>query len=216
MHLFVSGTGTGVGKTHVTRLLLLALQKLGRSAVAYKPVCCGNRDDAKTLLAAGTPGPSIDEINPVWLKTPAAPGVAARLENRPIDRAALLSGFQKLAARFDHVIVEGVGGWAVPLTDDSEMADLATDLNLPVLVVVDNRLGALNHTALTVRAIRACGLHCAGLVLNHLEDERDIASVSNRSVLEDWLKIPVLEDILHGATETSPEWVANLFPPVAK
>ncbi len=211
MHLFVTGSGTEVGKTYVACLMLRALRACGRRAVGFKPVCCGPRDDAVLLQAAGDPGATLDEINPVWLQTPAAPCVAAQFENRPLAAATLAAGFPALAARFDHVVVEGAGGWEVPLALGQSMSDVAVALGLPVLVVVDNRLGALNTTILTVRAIQARGLACAGLVLNHLEDERDIASVTNRSLLEDWLGVPVLEDVLHGATDTDPAWVRELF-----
>lgn len=211
MHLFVTGSGTAVGKTYVACLILKALRACGRRAVAFKPVSCGTRDDAVQLQAAGDPAATIDEVNPVWLQTPAAPYVAAQFENRPLDVGALAVGFPALADRFDHVVVEGAGGWEVPLAIGQSMSDLAVALGLPVLVVVDNRLGALNTTILTVRAIQTRGLPCAGLVLNHLEDERDIASVTNRSVLEGWLGVPVLEDVLHGATDTDPAWVRALF-----
>jgi dethiobiotin synthetase len=211
MNLFVTGTGTGVGKTFVCRLMLRALAGLGTRAAAYKPVCCGGREDAVALRDAGCPGPSLDEVNPLWLQTPAAPLVGAQFENREIDPAALAAGLAAVARHAEHVLVEGAGGWEVPLAPGTSMADLAVRLGLPVLVVVDNRLGALNATILTVRAIQARGLPVAGLVLNHLEEERDVASVTNRSVLESWLDVPVLEDILHGETATDPAWVASLF-----
>ena len=211
MHLFVTGSGTEVGKTYVTCLMLRALRACGRRAVGFKPVCCGPRDDVVLLQEAGDPEATPDEINPVWLRTPAAPFVAAQFENRSLTAETLAAGFAPLAARFDHVLAEGAGGWEVPLGVGQSMSDVAVALGLPVLVVVDNRLGALNTTILTVRAIEARGLRCAGIVLNHLEDERDIASVTNRSVLEDWLGVPVLEDVLHDETETDPAWVRRLF-----
>ena len=99
------------------------------------------------------------------------------------------------------VLVEGVGGWEVPIAPGYNVADLAADLGLPVLLVVNNRLGALNHSILTAKAITSRGLECAGIILNHVEDERDSASVSNRVVLEQELEVPILADILHGETE---------------
>ena len=211
MHCFITGTNTDVGKTYVTRLMLRALNTAGHSAVAYKPICCGSRDDATALLADSAPGVTLDELNPVFLQSATAPYVAAQLENKPIDPAALAAGFHTLAARYQHVFVEGAGGWEVPMCQGKTMADFAAMLALPVVIVIDNRLGALNHTILTVNAIRARGLTCAGLILNHLVDERDTAAITNRSILEDWLELPVLQDILFEETDTEPGWVREFL-----
>ncbi|MFM7180895.1 MAG: dethiobiotin synthase [Verrucomicrobiales bacterium] len=211
MHCFITGTGTDVGKTFVTRLMLRALVAAGHRAVGYKPVACGDRDDAKALLADGFPGPSLDEINPIFLPVAAAPFVATSLGHATVDVGKAIEGFRHLAATYDHVLVEGAGGWEVPLVAGRTVGDLAADLQLPVVVVVDNRLGALNHTILTVNAIRARGLKCAGLILNHLADERDTASITNRAILEEWLQIPVLQDILHQESETDAEWILDLL-----
>ena len=213
MHAFITGTGTGVGKTHVTTLMLRALRDAGRTVCGFKPISCGGREDAQAILEASSPGFSLDEINPVALKTPAAPHVACQFDGRSIDRNSLIEGFHSLAGRADHVLVEGAGGWAVPVAPGLTMADLAADLRLPVIVVVDNRLGALNHTILTVEAIQGKGLQCAGLILNHLADERDMASITNRQTLEEWLGIPVLEDVLHAEDHLDPQWVLEALAP---
>jgi len=207
MNYFVTGTDTGAGKTYVTALLLRALTALGRSGVGFKPISCGDRQDAETLLAASSPAPGLDieRINPVHFKTPAAPLVASMIENRPVDLEIILRGYQQLASEFEHVLVEGIGGWEVPIASGYHVADLAAQLGLPVLLVVSNRLGALNHTILTARAIAARGLDCAGIILNHVEEQRDSASVSNRVVLEQVLSAPILADILHG--ETAIPWI---------
>jgi len=207
MNYFITGTDTGVGKTFVTALLLESLKATGRSAVGFKPIACGDREDAEALLAAGTPAPqlSLDRINPVYYKTPAAPMAAALIENRPVDLTLIQETYAGLVGdAFDHVLVEGVGGWEVPIAPGYNISDLAADFALPVIVVVNNRLGALNHAILTTRAIASRGLECAGLILNHVEDERDSASVSNLVVLEQELEIPILADILHG--ETRIDW----------
>ncbi len=195
---FVTGTDTGVGKTHVCRLLLAALRQCGHSAVGYKPVCCGSRSDAALLHEASSAGPTIDEVNPIWLRAEMAPLAAGRIENRTPDLDALATGCRRLASRFDRIVVEGAGGWRAPLAPGATMADLAVRLKLPVLVVVRNRLGALNHTLLTVESVLAAGLSCAGVILNQVEDERDAASIMNRSILEEFLPVPVLGEVLHG------------------
>ena len=204
-HYFITGTDTGAGKTYVTCLLLQSIIATGRSAAGFKPISCGDREDAEALLAASTPAPqlSIERLNPVHFKTPAAPIVATMIENRPTDLTLIKESYAELAEEFDHVLVEGIGGWEVPIASGYHVGELGQELGLPVILVVNNRLGALNHAILTTRAIIARGLQCAGLILNHVEDERDSASVSNRVILEQELEAPILADILHGETAIS-------------
>ncbi len=197
MSFFITGTDTGVGKTYVTRLILEHLRAEGRDAVGYKPVACGDREDA-SILSAVSGGIDLDEINPVYLNTPVAPYVAGMLENRTIDPAELIAGYENLAKKHAQVVVEGAGGWEVPLAPNYRVSDLAADLKLPVIVVAGNKLGALNHILLTVNAIRAKGLTCAGIVLNQLEDEMDTAMITNKGVVEDLTGVPLLEHIIHG------------------
>ncbi len=197
MSWFITATDTGAGKTHVARLLIEALRAAGHNAAGYKPVCCGERDDA-TILAAASGGLSPDEVNPVWLLPPVAPWVAGLLGGQAVDPQVLTAGYARLAARHDPVVVEGVGGWEVPITAGYAVTDLAADLGLPVVIVVANRLGALNHTQLTVKAVRARGLSVAGLVVNELADELDTAMISNKAVLEDLTGAPVLAHLIHG------------------
>lgn len=204
MHYFITATDTGAGKTYVTCLLLEGLRRGGRRAVGFKPFCCGDRDDALRLLHASDGSVALDQVNPVWLKVPAAPYVAALMENRALDIDAVRSVLARLFETHDHVLVEGVGGWEVPLSRGMTLADFAASLALPVIVVVNNQLGALNHTLLTVKNIEARGLQCAGIILNHVRDERDPASISNRAVLEAFVKAPILAEIQHGETEI--EW----------
>ncbi len=197
MSFFITGTDTGVGKTYVTRLIIEALRRDGLDAVGYKPVACGDRGDA-VILSAASGGIDLDEINPVFLNTAVAPYVAGMLENRTLDPAALIAGFHRLAAKHAAVLVEGAGGWEVPLAANYRVSDLAADLKLPVILVAANRLGALNHIILTVNAIRAKGLVCAGIVLNQLEDEMDTAMITNKSVVEDLTGVPLLDHLIHG------------------
>jgi dethiobiotin synthetase len=196
MSFFVTGTDTGVGKTHVTRLILEALRNEGIDAVGYKPIACGDREDAR-ILAEASGGLTLDEVNPVHLNAAVAPYVAGLLENRMVNPAELLAGFQRLAAAHTQVIVEGVGGWEVPLAANYRVSDLAKDLGLPVILVAANRLGALNHTLLTIDAIRAKGLTCAGIILNQLDDELDTAMITNKGVVEDLTGVPLLEHLIH-------------------
>ncbi len=204
MNLFLTGTDTDVGKTHVAGLLVRALRAKGHDAVGLKPICCGGREDAETLHAASGGAISLNDVNPVWLRPPTAPYPAAMIENRPIDLALIRENFGRLRGTHESLIVEGVGGWLVPITRIFFVADLAAEFGVPVAVVVANRLGALNHTLLTVESIRARGLECAGLIMNHTQppgDAPDLAATTNRAILEDLLDVPILFEIAHGQHE---------------
>jgi dethiobiotin synthetase len=197
MSFFITGTDTGVGKTFVTRLILETLRNTGLDAVGYKPVACGDRDDA-VILAQASGGIEIEAVNPVYLKTAVAPYVAGMLENHEIDPAVLVAGFHQLAEKHGKVLVEGAGGWEVPITANYRISDLAADLKLPVIVVAGNRLGVINHVLLTIQAIQAKGLTCAGIVLNQLEDEMDTAMITNKGVIENLAGVPLLEHLIYG------------------
>jgi dethiobiotin synthetase len=197
MSFFITGTDTGVGKTYFTRLLIESLRAEGVDAVGYKPVACGDREDALSLASASG-GMDLDEVNPIYFNTPVAPYVAGMLENHTVDPAVLLAGFHHLQAKHAKVLVEGAGGWEVPIAANYRISDLAADLKLPVILVAGNKLGALNHILLTVEAIRAKGLVCAGIVLNQLEDEMDTAMITNKGVVVDLTGLPLLDHLIHG------------------
>lgn len=196
MNYFITGTDTNAGKTYATCLMLEELRRQGIDAVGYKPVSCGDRDDA-THLAAASGGLAIDEINPVHLNTPVAPLVAGMLENHPVDPQALIDGYHRLAAKHQQVLVEGAGGWEVPIAPNFRVSDLAKALNLPVILVAANRLGALNHTLLSIEAIRAKGLQCAGIILNQLDDELDTAMITNKGLIEELTGLPLIDHLIH-------------------
>jgi dethiobiotin synthetase len=204
MHIgiFITGTDTGVGKTRFCSLLVSSLRSKGIDAVGMKPFCCGDRFDAESLLKASGSTVDMALVNPVWLQVPAAPYSACLVENRTLDIDTARSAFDTLARTHQFVVVEGVGGWRVPLTDQICMSDFATSLNLPVLVVSANRLGALNHTQLTVDSIQSRGSECCGVVLNNPADEQqDPANITNLGVLELILNVPVLGELSFGADE---------------
>lgn len=182
--LFITGTDTGVGKTWVTTRLIQTLRAAGINAVGMKPVECGGRDDSLAIFEAsgGTDaGLTLDEVNPVSFPEPLAPA-AATIPHR-IDFREIRAAFAALSARHDSVIVEGAGGWLVPLDPERTMADLAMALGLPVLIVAANRLGVLNHTLLTVKAITDSGLICRGVFLNEPAPIADLSTKTNREIL---------------------------------
>ena len=143
----------------------------------------------------GSDGLTLDDINPVWLKTPAAPIVGSLMEGVNIDIERIVAAFSALQNRVDHVIVEGVGGWLVPIRSDYFVSDLVVEMGLPVLVVAQNRLGCLNHTALTVRSVSQHKLRCVGVVLNGAPNTSDIAAASNADILKKILNVPLISGL---------------------
>lgn len=204
MNFFITGTDTGVGKTYITKLLVESLRAEGKYAVGFKPISCGDREDA-VILAAASGNLSLDEVNPLHFSSAVAPHVAALLENKTIDPAQILASYQAISKIYDPVIVEGAGGWEVPITENYFVSDLAKDLNLPVILVAANRLGALNHILLTLAAIQAKGLKCAGIILNQLEDEMDTPMITNKGIIESLTQVPLLDHIIHGQDFLSQE-----------
>jgi dethiobiotin synthetase len=171
-----------------------------------KPICCGDRQDAEFLLAAGSDGLTIDDVNPVWLKTPAAPIVGGLMENVDIDIDHILAAFHSLQSRVERVIVEGTGGWMVPIQGSYFISDLAAAMKLPVLAVAYNRLGCLNHSVLTVESVVGHGLRCVGLVLNNAQETGDIAALTNADILREILDVPVLGGLGESLTELPADW----------
>ena len=206
MSLFITGTDTGVGKTHIAARLLHLLRAAGVRCAGMKAICCGDRRDAEALLAAGSDCVTIDQVNPVWLKTPAAPIVGTLMEKVTIDIEHILAAFHALQDSVEHVIVEGTGGWLVPIRSDYFVSDLAAAMKLPVLVVAQNRLGCLNHAALTVQSVATYQLRCVGLVLNSTETTNDIAALTNADILKCILNVPVLAGLGENLTELPVDW----------
>ena len=206
MSLFITGTDTGVGKTHTAIQLLRLLRASGTVCAGMKPICCGDRRDAELLLAAGCDGLRIEEINPVWLKTPAAPLVGSLTEGVNIDIERILAAFRALRNQVEHVLVEGVGGWLVPIRSNYFVSDLAVEMALPVLVAAQNRLGCLNHTALTVRSIAAHRLPCAGVALNGPLEPSDIAAVTNLDILRKIVDPPLLSGLTENLDQLPADW----------
>lgn len=203
--LFVTGTDTGVGKTLITAGLAQALRARGIDVGVMKPVetGCPVRDgrlrplDALTLREASGSRDALDLINPYRFREPLAPMVAAERSRRSIDVERLLEHFDRLADQHAVMLVEGAGGLLVPLTDKASFLDLALRLQLPLLVVIGSRLGALNHARLTVTAALAAGVPVAGAIVNRATAERSPARTTNPSALRRLLPIPVLGEIPH-------------------
>jgi dethiobiotin synthase len=185
--VFVTGTGTGVGKTVVAAALARTLQRAGLGVAAMKPAQTGTADGADDLafirLAGGVPAARL--AVPYALQRPLAPSVAARLEGATLEAGPILEAFRRLRSQADVVVVEGAGGLLVPFNEAMDMADLAEALHLPVVVVALPGLGTLNHIALTLEAASRRGLAVAGVVLSGFPAEPDVAEATNPAEIGD-------------------------------
>ncbi len=238
---FITGTDTGVGKTYVTALLLAEFRRRGLRAAAMKPIACGpdGRRDAEQYAALMNHEQPLDVLNPVYLRHPLAPYVAAKLERRRIDLRKVVASYQLLAANYRPLLVEGAGGLLVPIlsrchserseeplnrrhvrsANDCEalrfaqgdkvkkhrpyfVADLARDLDLPLIIVARLGLGTLNHTLLTIRQAQASGLKIAGVIFNDVTGGRrglaERTNVENAPVL---FRVPILGVIPYGTRQ---------------
>ncbi|MEX1110460.1 MAG: dethiobiotin synthase [Chthoniobacterales bacterium] len=208
MNYFITGTDTDCGKTFVTALLVKAARVSGVDAVGAKPFCCGPRIDVEVLAAAAGGVEPLMAINPVWLQTAAAPRACQMSGEPAADWAGALAAMRALAARHDQVFCEGAGGWLVPVTDKLTLADFAVELGWPVIVVVRNRLGALNHALLTIESVRARGLALTGVVLNNADGLDDEPKRTNRAVLAEFCRCPILAEV--GRDEAKIELAGDL------
>jgi len=207
--LFITGTGTGVGKTYVAALIAAALRKAGKRVGVYKPVASGcelrggelTSPDAIALWeAAGRPG-RLADVCPQLFAPPVAPHLAARAEAKRVDPLLLRSGIEKWRQDSEIVLVEGAGGLMSPLSDDDYNADLAAEFGYPLVVVSANVLGTINATLQTlITAATYCeGLKVAGIVLNSVATITDDQSTdSNRDELERRCVPPVLAAVEFG------------------
>lgn len=176
---FIAGTDTGVGKTRITLALMHALQKHGSTVTGMKPVASGcdktpdglRNEDALLLQAQSSIDLPYENINPYAFEPPVSPHIAAEKAGAKIQIDGLHKQMLLLMEGVDCLMVEGVGGWHVPLSDHKNTEDLAIALALPVILVVGMRLGCLNHALLTYEAIIRSGLQCAGWVANQIDPE---------------------------------------------
>ncbi|MDO8959881.1 MAG: dethiobiotin synthase [Rhodocyclaceae bacterium] len=211
---FITGTDTEVGKTLVTCALLHAARQRGLRTVGMKPIAAGtdsagHNEDVERLTAASAFVAAPELINPYCFAPPIAPHIAAAESGRTIDLAVIRAAFDQLAAQADLTLVEGAGGFLVPLGENIDTADLAVRLNLPVILVVGLRLGCINHARLTAAAILHSGLTLAGWVANSIDPtmtrrEENIAALVAR------LPAPLLGVLPHQAAH-DPAAVAHLL-----
>jgi dethiobiotin synthetase len=200
--VFIAGTDTGIGKTHVATALVHALVAAGVRAAGMKPVASGcedgrHNDDALQLQAASLPAPAYEEVNPLAFREAVAPHLAAAREGRTILLEAVAPAYARLRAAYEVVVVEGVGGWMVPLSDSLMASGLAQAWGLPVILVVGLRLGCINHALLSARAIAADGCPLLGWVGNAVDPAFALAD-ENIQTLQALMPAPCLGIVRHG------------------
>jgi len=196
---FITGTDTDVGKTWIALALLAALHRQGYRTLAMKPVACGcvvidgiyQNDDAVRLQRQASITIPYKEINPYALPAPVAPHLAAAGIGQQIDLDHIRQIYAQQKDKADYVVIEGVGGWVVPLNTDSTTADMVMAMDIPVILVVGIRLGCLNHALLTQAAIQQQGIRLAGWVANCID--KDCLGVENNiDTLRERLNAPLL------------------------
>ena len=205
--VYVSGTDTGIGKTLASCALLHALRAQGLRAIGMKPVASGcaqvdgqwRNADAMALLAASDPRPAYEDLNPFALPAALAPELAARDAGIEVSLPSILDAHARLAQRADGLVVEGVGGWAAPLSARLMQADFVQALRMPVLLVVGMRLGCLNHALLSARAIANDSAHLAGWIASHVDPgmervEDNLQMLRERLPAPCWGVLPHVKD----------------------
>jgi dethiobiotin synthetase len=215
--VFIAGTDTGIGKTHVACALLHALRNAGTRACGMKPVASGcartpdglRNEDALALIAASDPQPDYATCNPYAFEPAIAPHLAAGDAGVPMELANIGAAYQRLAAQAECVVVEGVGGWMVPLADSLDAGAISRALNLPVILVMGLRLGCINHARLSARATEQDGCKLLGWIGNRLDAAMQRAD-ANLETLRRLLPAPCLGVLPHGVAPAAPECAGSL------
>ncbi|MBL8483807.1 MAG: dethiobiotin synthase [Rhodocyclaceae bacterium] len=223
---FVTGTDTEIGKTHASCCLLAAAARCGLRAAGMKPVAAGCEwlggrwcnEDVERLLAASSLRLAPEVVNPYLFRAAIAPHIAAAQEGRSIEFSPILQALAQMRAAAEFVVVEGVGGFRVPLGAAGDSADLAVALGLPVILVVGMRLGCINHALLSLEAIAARGLACAGWIANRIDPAMPVYR-ENIAALTERLDAPLIAELPHAneriaARPQLETWIrAQLDPP---
>jgi dethiobiotin synthetase len=192
--LFITGTDTGVGKTYFTACLARSLRQNSIPAIPLKPISSGDRSDSILLSEATGGAISPAEINPVHFSAPLSPYAASILESKPFPWGILRERIVKLTQNYPGpFLIEGVGGWRVPIDSTLGIREWAQELALPVVLVARNTVGTLNHTLLTVDSIRQANLPIRGLILNdHFSITNDPSATTNPALLQELTSLPIL------------------------
>ncbi len=202
--VFISGTDTGVGKTLITGFLARYFNDKGRDIVTQKWIqtgCVKVSEDVKEHIKLSgikfsCEGRTAGNISPYILSYPASPHLASRVDNVAIDKIKIMGSFNELVDIYDLVIVEGSGGVLVPFNEREYLIDIVKEISLPVIIVAENRLGTINHTLLSVEAVRNRGVEILGIVFNNLSPGTDLlVAEDNLKIIESLSSVPVLGEL---------------------
>lgn len=197
LNIFITATDTDAGKTYVAQQLVAELVKLNKKVAVYKPIAAGcdmnqhgqlQNEDALLLKTASNAGQSYQAINPIAYEQAIAPHIAASLTGIEINQQTIIDGYQKLTG--DINVIEGAGGWRLPLGNGQYLSDIVQQLSPKVILVVNMKLGCLNHAILTYQSIINDGLDCIGWIANNQEDMPFLAE--NIAELTSLIKAPRL------------------------
>jgi dethiobiotin synthetase len=208
--VFITGTDTGVGKTYFTSFWTRSLKKAGLPVFPLKPISTGDRSDATTLFEAAGGTISLDEINPIHFEPALAPWVACKQTHQTFPREILQKHITQLQSKYaGSFLVEGVGGWRVPLDKDYGVREWAQELKLPVVVVARAGLGTLNHVLLTIDSIHQAHLRVLGIIVNLHQAADDEATKTNPKIIEELTGLPIFSLSPQAqATTKLPSWLS--------
>lgn len=200
--VFITGTDTGIGKTRFTLALMENLKKQGRRVSGMKPIASGAtirsgkliNEDAELIMSHCSETTDYALINPVVFELPVSPNIAANQKKETIDLEQIVDCYRQLESNCENIVVEGVGGWRVPLSNNISLVDLVRTMNVPVIMVVGLKLGCISHAVLTAEAIQADGLILKGWVSNHLDKDYLFAKETIET-LNEILKCPQIADM---------------------
>ncbi|MGA2915768.1 MAG: dethiobiotin synthase [Sedimentisphaerales bacterium] len=199
--LFITGTDTGVGKTLIAGAITKILLQKGENIGVFKPVASGCKkikqrlisEDAKFLAHCAKSEFALDIINPVAFKVPAAPFACEKAENKKVDLRKIAAAYKQICQKSDFVIIEGIGGIKVPITKNVNVLSLAKAFNLPVVIVARSKLGTINHTLLTIGAVRRAGLLLAGVIINGYDEKtKDVAEKTNAEIIKKLGRVKII------------------------
>ncbi len=213
---FITGTDTDVGKTYVTTLIMQALQDNNQTCLGYKPISAGcesteqglRNEDALLLQQHASVEIPYDQVNPVAFEPPIAPHIAAKAVGRCLDLPTLIDG-TKILNQYpvQHLITEGAGGWRLPLGNGQYLSELAVECRMSVILVVELKLGCLNHAVLTAESISNDGLHLAGWVANAKNTDM-LVQQENIQALTELIPAPLMGIVDHNDGDIEAPWKA--------
>lgn len=201
---FITGTDTGVGKTLIAGAIAKILRQSGKKVGVFKPVATGCKktknglvsEDARFLAHCAESEFGLDIINPAAFEIPAAPLACEKVENKKVDLEKISSAYKQICQKSNLVIVEGIGGIRVPITDGLDVLGLAKAFSLPVIIVAKAKLGTINHTLLTIDAVRRAGLSLAGVIINGYDEAtKDLAEKTNAAIIKEVGKVKIIATV---------------------